>query len=63
MENKKEKPKVVSVYRNGTASDNIAYPTTSHGIWRFIPHQGDYIISHEAKLLDKYSIERQCQLK
>ena len=24
-------------------SDNIAYPTTSHGIWRFIPQRGDYI--------------------
>ena len=21
----------------------IAYPTTSRGIWRFIPHRGDYL--------------------
>ena len=28
--------------------DIIAYPTTSHGIWRFIPHRGDYIPRSEA---------------
>ena len=27
----------------------IAYPTTSHGIWRFIPHRGDYIPRSEAE--------------
>ena len=26
----------------------IAYPTTIHGIWRFIPHRGDYIPRSEA---------------
>ena len=29
--------------------DIIAYLTTSHGIWRFIPHRGDYIPRSEAK--------------
>ena len=44
--------------------DIIAYSTTSHGIWRFIPHQGDYIPRNEAVvnpmsyawLLDNYFI-------
>ena len=27
----------------------IAYPTTSHGIWRFISHRGDYIPRSEAE--------------
>ena len=27
----------------------IAYPTTSHGIWRFIPHRGDDIPRSEAE--------------
>ena len=30
-------------------SDNIANPKTSHGIWRFIPHRGDYIPQSEAE--------------
>ena len=28
--------------------DNIAYPTSSDGIWKFIPHRGDYIPRSEA---------------
>ena len=49
-----------------TVINFIAYPTTSHGIWRFIPHRGDYIPRSEARcginpishgwLLDKYFI-------
>ena len=34
---------------HGLLLDNIAYPTTSHGIWRFIPHRGDYIPQSEAE--------------
>ena len=29
----------------------IAYPTTSHGIWRFIPHRGGYIPRSEASFI------------
>ena len=32
----------------GNNRDIIAYPTSSHGIWRFIPHRGDYIPRSEA---------------
>ena len=31
------------------ATNIIAYPATSHGIWRFIPHRGDYILRSEAE--------------
>ena len=36
---------------------NVAYPTTSHEIWRFIPHRGDYIPRNEAELWDKSHIQ------
>ena len=31
----------------------IAYPTASHGIWRLIPHQGDYILQSKAESVKK----------
>ena len=35
--------------------NNVAYPTTSHEKWRFIPHRGD--LSHEPKLSGIYETE------
>ena len=41
-----------AIYRtiyDSPLGDNIAYPTTSHGICRFIPPRGDYIPRSEAE--------------
>ena len=32
-----------------TVNCNIAYPTTSHGIWGFIQHPGEYIPRSKAE--------------